>query len=186
MIVRPRRSVLYTPGSNARALDKVRLLPVDAVILDLEDSVAPAGKANARAQVIEAIAAGGFGPREVVVRINGLDTEWWLDTRADGKPTPENNRTNCPFTREVEVREALVNQLQTAAAEKRKTIVVGHHPLEPGRQILSARLDDPGHHLRIGEGEVGRAHRIHEGPRGEAPRGRSSKVLKPRAPPTLR
>src|SRR5947207_2438743 len=76
---RPRRSVLYMPGSNARAIEKARTLPADAVILDLEDSVAPDGKAAARAQVAEAIAAGGFGAREVVVRINGLDTEWWIE-----------------------------------------------------------------------------------------------------------
>jgi len=79
MIIRPRRSVLYMPGSNARAIEKARTLPADAVILDLEDSVAPDGKASARTQVMEAVIAGGFGTREVIVRINGLDTEWWLD-----------------------------------------------------------------------------------------------------------
>jgi citrate lyase subunit beta/citryl-CoA lyase len=79
MIIRPRRSVLYMPGSNARAIEKARTLPADAVILDLEDSVAPDGKAAARTQVMEAVIAGGFGTREVIVRINGLDTEWWLD-----------------------------------------------------------------------------------------------------------
>ncbi len=79
MSIRPRRSVLYMPGSNARAIEKARSLPADAVILDLEDSVAPQGKAAARAQVADAVRAGGFGPREVVVRINGLDTEWWFD-----------------------------------------------------------------------------------------------------------
>jgi citrate lyase subunit beta / citryl-CoA lyase len=79
MTVRPRRSVLYMPGSNARAIEKARTLPVDAVILDLEDSVAPEGKIAARTQVSDAVAAGGFGAREVVVRINALDTQWWLD-----------------------------------------------------------------------------------------------------------
>ncbi len=79
MIVRPRRSVLYMPGSNARAIEKARSLPVDAIILDLEDSVAPEGKPAARAQVSDTVAARAFGPREVVVRINGLDTQWWLD-----------------------------------------------------------------------------------------------------------
>jgi citrate lyase subunit beta / citryl-CoA lyase len=79
MATRPRRSVLYMPGSNARAIEKARTLPADAVILDLEDSVAPDGKAAARKQVMEAVIAGGFGTREVIVRINGLDTEWWLD-----------------------------------------------------------------------------------------------------------
>ncbi len=76
MIIRPRRSVLYMPGSNARALEKAKGLPVDAVILDLEDSVAPEAKATARDQVASAVKAGGFGPREVVIRVNGLDTPW--------------------------------------------------------------------------------------------------------------
>jgi citrate lyase subunit beta/citryl-CoA lyase len=79
MTIRPRRSVLYMPGSNARAIEKARTLPADAVILDLEDSVAPDGKAAARQQVLDAVTAGSFGPREVIVRINGIDTQWWLD-----------------------------------------------------------------------------------------------------------
>src|SRR5215469_3493462 len=81
MTIRPRRSVLYMPGANARALEKAKTLPCDAVILDLEDAVAPAAKEMARAQVVTA-AAGGFGPREVIVRINGLDTPWWRDDLA--------------------------------------------------------------------------------------------------------
>jgi citrate lyase subunit beta / citryl-CoA lyase len=90
MTNRPRRSVLYMPGSNARAIEKARTLPADAVILDLEDSVAPDGKAAARAQVAEAIIAGGFGAREVVIRINGLDTEWWIeDLNAAAKAKPD-------------------------------------------------------------------------------------------------
>lgn len=79
MIVRPRRSVLYMPGSNARAIDKARTLPVDGVILDLEDAVAPDAKAQARGQVVAAVKAGGFGSREVMIRINGLDTPWSSD-----------------------------------------------------------------------------------------------------------
>ena len=79
MTVRPRRSVLYMPGSNARALEKARTLPADGVILDLEDAVAPEAKAQARRQVIDAVKAGGFGGREVFIRINGLDTPWSSD-----------------------------------------------------------------------------------------------------------
>jgi citrate lyase subunit beta/citryl-CoA lyase len=79
MSIRPRRSVLYLPASNARALEKARSLPVDAVILDLEDAVAPEAKESARAQLVEALQAGGFGRREVVVRVNGLDTPWGQD-----------------------------------------------------------------------------------------------------------
>jgi citrate lyase subunit beta/citryl-CoA lyase len=79
MTIRPRRSVLYTPASNSRAVEKARTLPADVLILDLEDSVAPDAKEEARARAVEAVAAGGFGPREVAVRINGLDTPWGAD-----------------------------------------------------------------------------------------------------------
>lgn len=75
--IRPRRSALYMPGSNARALEKARTLPADVVILDLEDAVAPDAKDTARTQVCEAVKAGGFGGREVVIRTNGLDTPWF-------------------------------------------------------------------------------------------------------------
>src|SRR5581483_5795943 len=79
MTIRPRRSVLYMPGTNARAIDKARTLPVDGVILDLEDSVAPDAKPSARAQVAQAVASGGFGPGEVFIRINGIETPWFAD-----------------------------------------------------------------------------------------------------------
>ncbi|HEX2526025.1 MAG TPA: CoA ester lyase [Geminicoccus sp.] len=74
--VRPRRSVLYMPGSNARALEKAKTLAADALILDLEDSVAPDAKDAARALVAQSVAAGGYGHRELIVRVNGLDTPW--------------------------------------------------------------------------------------------------------------
>jgi citrate lyase subunit beta / citryl-CoA lyase len=76
MSVRPRRSVLYMPGSNARALEKARILPADGVILDLEDAVAPDAKQAARKQVAETVKAGGFGAREVFIRVNAIDTPW--------------------------------------------------------------------------------------------------------------
>jgi citrate lyase subunit beta / citryl-CoA lyase len=79
MTARPRRSVLYMPGSNARALEKAPELPADAVILDLEDAVAPEAKATARGMIKQTLQKGGFGDREVLVRINGLDTRWWVD-----------------------------------------------------------------------------------------------------------
>jgi citrate lyase subunit beta / citryl-CoA lyase len=74
--IRPRRSVLYMPGSNARALKKARSLDADAVVFDLEDAVAPEAKAAARDEACAAVAAGGYGPRECVIRINALDTPW--------------------------------------------------------------------------------------------------------------
>ena len=79
MTVRPRRSVLYMPGANARALEKARTLPADGVILDLEDSVAPDAKDSARDQVVAAVKAGGFGAREVFIRVNGVETPWHAD-----------------------------------------------------------------------------------------------------------
>jgi citrate lyase subunit beta/citryl-CoA lyase len=76
MTIRPRRSVLYMPGSNARAIEKARTLPADGIILDLEDAVAPDAKVTAREQVAAAVKAGGFGSREVFIRVNGIDTPW--------------------------------------------------------------------------------------------------------------
>lgn len=76
MHIRPRRSALYMPGANARALDKARSLPADVLILDLEDAVAPDAKEQARAQVMAAVHEGGYGSRELVIRVNGLDTPW--------------------------------------------------------------------------------------------------------------
>jgi (3S)-malyl-CoA thioesterase len=79
----PFRSVLYIPASNARALEKAKTLPVDAIIFDLEDAVAPDQKENARATLAAALAAGGYGERVRLVRINGLDTAWGeVDARA--------------------------------------------------------------------------------------------------------
>lgn len=74
--IRPRRSVLYMPGSNARALEKARTLGADALILDLEDAVAPDAKELARQQVCDAVKAKGFGKREIIIRVNGLTTPW--------------------------------------------------------------------------------------------------------------
>jgi citrate lyase subunit beta/citryl-CoA lyase len=71
--------MLYMPASNARALEKARTLPVDGIIIDLEDAVAPDAKLEARARVVETLKQGGFGEREVIVRINALDTPWGND-----------------------------------------------------------------------------------------------------------
>jgi len=78
-MTRPRRSHLFMPGSNPRALEKARNLAADGLILDLEDSVAPDAKAAARDGIAAAIAAKGFGRREILIRTNGLDTQWWAD-----------------------------------------------------------------------------------------------------------
>jgi citrate lyase subunit beta/citryl-CoA lyase len=80
--VRPRRSVLYLPASNERALEKAKTLPVDALILDLEDAVAPDAKAVAREQACAAVASGAYGMRELTVRVNGLGSAWHDDDLA--------------------------------------------------------------------------------------------------------
>ncbi|MBN8183671.1 HpcH/HpaI aldolase/citrate lyase family protein [Roseibium aggregatum] len=79
---RPRRSALYMPGSNARALEKAATLDVDCLLLDLEDAVAPEAKDMARTQIVEAVSARPYGNREVVIRINGLETPWGEDDLA--------------------------------------------------------------------------------------------------------
>jgi citrate lyase subunit beta/citryl-CoA lyase len=81
-VIRPRRSALYMPASNARALEKARTLPADAIILDLEDAVAPESKISAREQAVAAVKAKVFGLREVIIRVNALDTPWSVDDLA--------------------------------------------------------------------------------------------------------
>jgi citrate lyase subunit beta/citryl-CoA lyase len=87
MTIRRRRSALYMPASNARAVAKARTLDCDVVILDLEDAVAPDEKAAARDRVVEAVREGGFGARELVVRVNGLGTPWYADDIAAVRTT---------------------------------------------------------------------------------------------------
>lgn len=81
-VIRPRRSALYMPGFNARALEKARTLPADVLILDLEDAVAPESKDIARRQVHAAVTAGGYGPREIVIRVNAAGTPWFEEDLA--------------------------------------------------------------------------------------------------------
>lgn len=79
---RPRRSCLYMPGANERALEKAKSISADTLLLDLEDAVAPEVKLEARARVCETVQKGGYGKREVIIRMNGLDTEWGEDDLA--------------------------------------------------------------------------------------------------------
>ena len=88
-VLRPRRSVLYMPSSNARALEKAKTIPADAIIFDLEDAVAPDAKELAREQACAAVASGAYGHRELTIRCNGLDTPWGEDDlRAAGAAGP--------------------------------------------------------------------------------------------------
>jgi len=86
--LRPRRSALYLPGNNARALEKGKTLPADVLIFDLEDAVGPDAKAASRTRVCDAVASGSYSPREVVVRINGLGTDWHDDDLAAVAASP--------------------------------------------------------------------------------------------------
>lgn len=79
MTIRPRRSVLYMPAANERALEKAKSIAVDSIILDLEDSVAPEAKPVAREKAVAAVRGGAYGARELIIRINGLDTPWGVD-----------------------------------------------------------------------------------------------------------
>jgi citrate lyase subunit beta/citryl-CoA lyase len=133
MTIRPRRSVLYMPGSNARALEKARTLPADAVILDLEDSVAPDAKEAARGQVADAVKADGFGPREVVIRVNGVDTQWHADDLAaaahaapDAVLVP---KVSSPDTLELIGRRLLDMGTNDLAKDTRARLVPGRAPM---------------------------------------------------------
>ncbi|WP_441278964.1 HpcH/HpaI aldolase/citrate lyase family protein [Tardiphaga sp. 172_B4_N1_3] len=89
-MIRPRRSHLFMPGSNPRALEKARSVAADGIILDLEDAVAPDAKGTARDATAQTLAAGGFGKREVIIRINALDSPWWIDdVTMAGKAKPD-------------------------------------------------------------------------------------------------
>ena len=86
--MRPRRSVLYMPAANERALEKAKTIATDAIIFDLEDAVAPDVKANARANAVVAVSSGAYGSRELTIRCNGLDTPWGVDDLAAAAQTP--------------------------------------------------------------------------------------------------
>ncbi len=152
-MTRPYRSVLYIPASRARAMEKAKTLPIDAIIFDLEDAVAVDEKANARALLQETLVTGGFGNRAQIVRINGFDTDWGADdlaTIAAAKPQavllPKVNGaadiealaalldTN-PDTAEtqiwamMETPEGILNAAQIAAAPRMAGFVMGTNDL---------------------------------------------------------
>ncbi len=147
---RPRRSCLYMPGANARALEKAKTLPADVVIFDLEDSVAPSVKAEARELVAEAVRAGGYGLREVIVRINGLDTEWSADdlkmvkaVATDGVLIPKISHAKdidraadvgVPIWAMIETPLAILNIAEIAAAPDLAAMVMGANDLAKDMQ----------------------------------------------------
>jgi citrate lyase subunit beta/citryl-CoA lyase len=115
-MIRPRRSHLFMPGSNPRALEKARTLPCDGVILDLEDAVAPDAKAAARDNIAEAVASRGYGKREVIIRINALDSPWWIDdVTMAGKAKPDG--ILVPKISSVEDLSAIADRLSDIGAD---------------------------------------------------------------------
>ena len=87
--LRPRRSVLYMPAANERAVEKAKTIPADAIIFDLEDAVAPEAKSDARNKAVDAVRSGEYGNRELTIRCNGLDTGWGAaDVAAAGAAAP--------------------------------------------------------------------------------------------------
>lgn len=142
---RPRRSCLYMPGANERALEKAKSLQADVLIFDLEDAVAPREKPGARERVAEAVKAGGYGAREIVIRVNGADTEWGADdmamvkaVRPDGVLIPKVSQAadiafgaeaGLPVWAMIETPLAIVSIAGIAAAPKLSAMVMGTNDL---------------------------------------------------------
>ncbi|PWI44241.1 CoA ester lyase [Streptomyces sp. ICBB 8177] len=132
---RPRRSVLYMPGANERALEKARTLPVDGLILDLEDAVAPDAKADARKRVAAAAASGEYGHREVTIRVNGPGTAWHDDDlRAAAEAGPD--AVVVPKVESAATVVAVERALEAAGAPDRTAIWA---MVETPRAMLDAR-----------------------------------------------
>ena len=113
--LRPRRSVLYMPAANGRALEKAKTISADAIIFDLEDAVAPDAKPDARARAVAAVQSGEYGNRELTIRCNGLDTEWGADDiAAAGAASP--SAVVIPKVDTVEQVDAVSAQLDAAGA----------------------------------------------------------------------
>jgi len=135
-LARPRRSMLFMPASNARALEKAKGLPADGLIFDLEDAVAPEAKAEARTQAAAAVASGDYGGRDLVVRINGLDTDWWRDDLKAVVP-------NHPFA-------ILIPKVESPDAIHRVEEEITWHSAHPDMEIW-AMIETPKGFLNAGE-----------------------------------
>ncbi|WP_432146264.1 HpcH/HpaI aldolase/citrate lyase family protein [Streptomyces sp. bgisy084] len=134
-ILRPRRSVLYMPGANERALEKAKSLPADALILDLEDAVAPDAKADARKRVAAAAASGEYGYREVTIRVNGPGTAWHADDlRAAAEAGPD--AVVVPKVDSADTVREVERALEAAGAPDRTAIWA---MVETPRAMLNAR-----------------------------------------------
>lgn len=119
--LRPRRSVLYMPAANTRALDKARTLPADALIFDLEDAVAPDAKVEARANAVAAALSGTYGRREITIRCNALATPWGADD-LDAIATSSAAAVVVPKIESVDEIDAVAARLERAGAPRSMTI----------------------------------------------------------------
>lgn len=151
MTIRPRRSVLYMPGSNARALEKAKTLATDAVILDLEDSVAPDAKLVAREQVAAIVEGGGFGSREVVVRVNGLAGPWGRDDLAAAVAVAPDAILIPKVSKAEDVFEAVAELDRLGAPESVKIWAMFETPLAVlnAREIAAAASVKEGRRLTV-------------------------------------
>ncbi|MEO7624898.1 MAG: CoA ester lyase, partial [Nocardioides sp.] len=118
---RPRRSVLYMPSSNAKALEKAKTLPVDGIIFDLEDAVAPDAKPEARDAAVAAVRSGAYGARELIVRVNAIGTEWHdADLAAAAAAGPD--VVLVPKVNSAEEVQQLAAALEAAGAPEKTTL----------------------------------------------------------------
>lgn len=149
--IRPRRSALYMPGFNARALEKARTLPADVLILDLEDAVAPESKEIARRQVHVAVTAGGYEPREIVIRVNAAGTPWFEeDLAAAISAAPD--AILIPKVGHPDDVTAIGRRMAAAAAPERTRLwAMMETPLGllNAAQIARARIDHPESRLSV-------------------------------------
>lgn len=118
---RPRRSVLYMPAANARALEKAKTIDADALIFDLEDAVAPDAKATARSQAVEAAVSGEYGDREITIRCNGLDTPWGADDIAAAAAAGPSGIVVPKVTGGAHLA-AIISAMEAASAPDRTTV----------------------------------------------------------------
>ena len=166
--IRPRRSALYMPGSNSRALEKAKSLPADCLILDLEDAVAPEKKQEARQQVATVISQGDFGYREVVVRINGFDTPWGEDDLAAIAPLAPDALLVPKVSTGAAVRDAAGRMEKHGRAQKSNLWVMMETPLALFNALEIAAFRDRSrrstHLLRPRHQRPGKGYRRQIGP----------------------
>jgi len=136
LVDRPRRSAMYTPGANVRALEKGREVPADILILDLEDGVSPESKRSARENILRVLDEGGYGAREIGVRINGVNSEWYEED-VEAIAGSSANMIVFPKVEMAENIENLVNLMEKKNAPSEMKIWC---MIETARGVLNANM----------------------------------------------